>query len=150
MYSIGETEKAVRFFLGLLRSSDSSTLSAGPGSYDITLNGAVEPALKTSEEEEKSNFDKVFLEDFRLAYQHLLSTAAPEAILGDLKLPFPLSSPKDSKVRLSDDHLKADATVWEEHEQQWNKFWKNKGKEKLESRGKAFTGGNVFYSCEIY
>ncbi|KAH8120206.1 ER-golgi trafficking TRAPP I complex 85 kDa subunit-domain-containing protein [Phellopilus nigrolimitatus] len=125
MYTTGETEKAMRLFLGLLRGSPSLS-----SSYDIVSNGR--------QEQEDANVDKAFLEDFRLAFQHFIVTAGKDAIPPDLKLPYNFSIPRSVKIRLKDDRLPVDIEKWEEREQQWRDFWKPRGKHSLEAGGKAF------------
>ena len=56
MYTVGETEKAIRLFLGLLRGSQASS-----SPYDANLND-----FHLQSEAER---DKAFLEDFRLAFE---------------------------------------------------------------------------------
>lgn len=54
MYSTGETEKAMRYFLGLLKGSN----------HRITVEGQMADAAQ-----EDVNYDKIYLEDFRVAFQ---------------------------------------------------------------------------------
>lgn len=61
MYNTGETEKAVRLFLGLLRGR-----SPFPLSYELTVQG-----IDTVQQDE-AKVDKVYLEDFRDALQVFL------------------------------------------------------------------------------
>ncbi|THH11203.1 hypothetical protein EW145_g824 [Phellinidium pouzarii] len=124
MYTIGETEKAIRLFLGLLRGSP-----APSSSYDIAIN---------DHQAQDVNADKAFLEDFRLAFQHFIATSGEDAIPLDLNLPFTFSKPKSVKIRLKDDRLPEDISTWEEREQQWRNFWRTKGSQILESGRKAY------------
>ena len=57
MYTVGETERAIRLFLGLLRRSRPHT-----SSYDIVLSDH-------DDVYDGTDADKAFLEDFRLAFQ---------------------------------------------------------------------------------
>lgn len=57
MYTVGETERAIRLFLGLLRRSRPHT-----SSYDIILSDH-------DDVHDGTDADKAFLEDFRLAFQ---------------------------------------------------------------------------------
>ena len=57
MYTVGETDKAIRLFLGLLHGAPTSSTA-----YDISLNGNL--LLQ-----EESAADKAFLEDFRLSLE---------------------------------------------------------------------------------
>lgn len=57
MYTVGETEKAMRLFLGLLKGSP-----APSAAYDINLNDHMQP-------QEDVGADKAFLEDFRLTFE---------------------------------------------------------------------------------
>ncbi|KAI5123549.1 hypothetical protein M0805_003369 [Coniferiporia weirii] len=126
MYTVGETEKAIRLFLGLLRGSFTSS-----SSYDL-------PPVDQLQAQEEASADKAFLEDFRLAFQHFIAIAGKNAIPTDLKLPYTFSKPKSVRIRLKDDRLPTDRVTWEEREQQWHAFWKPRGNHSLEPGGNAF------------
>ncbi|KAL5534350.1 hypothetical protein ACEPAG_812 [Sanghuangporus baumii] len=137
MYTVGETEKAIRLFLGLLHGSPASSAA-----YDISLNDNL--LLQ-----EDSGADKAFLEDFRLSFEHFIATSGQDAIPDDLKLPFRFSRPKSVKVRLNDERHPQDVPVWEEREQQWREFWKGKGKQDLKSGGTGFVGEHLWVDVTL-
>lgn len=58
MYTIGETENAIRLFLGLLHGSAPSILP-----YDMAIQD------RSTIEQMNENVDKVYLEDFRDSFQ---------------------------------------------------------------------------------
>ncbi|QRV90830.1 laminin domain protein [Ceratobasidium sp. AG-Ba] len=72
-YTTGDTEGAVGIFLGLLRSSDVNEATKGD--------------------------DDIYLEDFKLALEHLISTSGPEAV-SHLKLPVRFCQPYKTQVRV--------------------------------------------------
>ncbi|EJD04067.1 uncharacterized protein FOMMEDRAFT_106503 [Fomitiporia mediterranea MF3/22] len=137
MYTVGETETAVRLFLGLLRGSPTSSVS-----YDMSIADHV-PL------QEDTGVDKAFLEDFRLSFEHFIATSGKDAIPKDLKLPFKFSRPKSVKVRLPDEHLPQDASTWEERESQWRSFWKDKGNHELKAGGTAFVGELIWVDVTL-
>lgn len=64
MYTTGETERAMRYFLGLLKGSNHSVPSGeGPISE-------ADPRVQ-----EDVNFDRIYLEDFRVAFQVCTSSS---------------------------------------------------------------------------
>ncbi len=58
MYTTGETEKAMRYFLGLLKGSNHSVPSTEGQRTEVDLRA-----------QEDVNLDKIYLEDFRVAFQ---------------------------------------------------------------------------------
>ncbi len=58
MYTTGETEKAMRYFLGLLKGSNHSVPSTEGQIAEVDLRA-----------QEDVNLDKIYLEDFRVAFQ---------------------------------------------------------------------------------
>ena len=153
LYTTGDVGGAVRFFLGLLRGSDDPSASAPSPKANGEANGDLK-SLGT---------DKVFLEDFRVAFavgtwlrdacfqadilplQHFKSTSPDDATLSDLKPPFTFCAVRHTRVRLPRDSLSGNPMVWEKREDDWNTFWKTRGKEKLERSGKAAVDGNFVF-----
>ncbi|TFY79762.1 hypothetical protein EWM64_g4249 [Hericium alpestre] len=127
-YTTGDTKGAVQFFLGLLRGSTNlvhSALSVG------VANGYAVDTPKSMIS------DKVFLEDFRVAFQHFLDTSADSADLSEMKLPVTFCVAKQTRVRLPGESVGGNATVWDKREETWRSYWKSQGKEGLQSTGKA-------------
>ncbi|KLO17070.1 hypothetical protein SCHPADRAFT_959188 [Schizopora paradoxa] len=123
MYTTGETEKAMRYFLGLLKGSN----------HNVTSESQVADTAQ-----EDANFDKIYLEDFRVAFQHFMAKNDKEHIISDLKLPFTFSRPSECRVRLRDERGASDLPAWQEREETWRTFWRSKGKGSLEAANYAF------------
>lgn len=138
MYTSGDTEGALRYFLGLLKGS----------------------SLRNHQEREIIETDALYIGDFKVAFevylvdksylngadrnvvQHLRSTVGENAFPADLKPPFSLSSAVGTKIRLArQDELDVDNVRWEAFEATWSRFWKTRGIERLEKSGKAVVGG---------
>ncbi|KAG5647603.1 hypothetical protein DXG03_008956 [Asterophora parasitica] len=82
--------------------------------------------------------DKVFLDDFRVAYAHFKATSPDTDQLADLKMPFTFCLERQTRLRLLDATQNSEDTVWEAREGQWKTFSKSLGrKEGLSSSGKA-------------
>ncbi|QRW04932.1 ER-Golgi trafficking TRAPP I complex 85 kDa subunit [Ceratobasidium sp. AG-Ba] len=109
-YTTGDTEGAVGIFLGLLRSSDVNEATKGD--------------------------DDIYLEDFKLALEHLISTSGPEAV-SHLKLPVRFCQPYKTQVRVGTLDGDDDTEVWEGLEDRWKSFWKPNGACVLCSSGRA-------------
>ena len=65
MYTTGDVEGAVKLFLGLLKGTSSGSPSLSLPGPAMGLNGVVAAPLA---QEAQVNLDKVFLEDFRVAF----------------------------------------------------------------------------------
>ncbi|KAJ6519689.1 ER-golgi trafficking TRAPP I complex 85 kDa subunit-domain-containing protein [Mycena sanguinolenta] len=117
LYTTGDVAGAVRYFLGLLRGS--SLLPLRPP----TLTNGNAPG-------DDPNFfgtDKVFLDDFRVAFAHFKSTAEDQASLLDLKLPFALCVQTQTRLRLPRESQQDEGEEWQNREEAWVKFWKGRG-----------------------
>ena len=141
----------MRFFLGLLHGSDDPSSSI----MSPKINGEMNGDLKSL------GTDKVFLEDFRVAFavcahlvircilhvnfrlpQHFKSTSPDDVTLSDLTPPFTFCLVRHSRVRLPGSSVSGSPVVWEKREADWTAFWKTRGKEPLERSGKAAVDGN--------
>ncbi|KAJ7071158.1 ER-golgi trafficking TRAPP I complex 85 kDa subunit-domain-containing protein [Mycena amicta] len=116
LYTTGDVAGAVELFLGLLQ--------GGSLLHPITA--------------DTRGTDKVFMDDFRVAFAHFKSTAADQTRSLDLKLPFEFCVKKQTRVRLARD-THTDSGEWEEREETWTQFWKA-----LVKSGKA-TVNETFY-----
>ncbi|KAF9244569.1 ER-golgi trafficking TRAPP I complex 85 kDa subunit-domain-containing protein [Melanogaster broomeanus] len=125
LYTTGDVKGAVKFFLGLLRWSSASSSPLAKLNHD-----------SRDGNQEISNSDKVFLEDFRVALSVI--------DLRGLALPIAFAIPASSRVRLPRDAINGDQSEWERKEEIWRSFWKPRGKETLEKSGKA-TVGETFW-----
>ncbi|GLB36017.1 putative ER-Golgi trafficking TRAPP I complex 85 kDa subunit [Lyophyllum shimeji] len=129
LYTTGDVAGAVRYFLGLLRGSSGFPSPVVPIPFS---NGFVSEGTKFP------GTDKVFLDDFRVAYAHFKATSTESHQLGDLKLPFTFCLTRQTRLRLPSDIQKGSRSLWETREEQWKTFSKSLGrKEGLSSNGKA-------------
>ncbi|KAG8754517.1 hypothetical protein FRC12_011166 [Ceratobasidium sp. 428] len=113
-YTTGDTEGAVRIFLSLLQSADIREATKGD--------------------------DEIYIEDFRLALEHLTSTSGQEAA-SELKLPIRFCQPQKTQVRVGTLDADEDAEVWDDLEERWKSFWKPNGSCTLRSSGRAQAEG---------
>ncbi|KAI0271395.1 ER-golgi trafficking TRAPP I complex 85 kDa subunit-domain-containing protein [Gloeopeniophorella convolvens] len=120
-YTTGETRRAVQFFLSLL------------GGYS----GATPQTDDVLEMPKSLTMDKVFLDDFRVAFQHLRDNSDDDFSTSDLKLPVTFFNARLTRLRLPGDSVGGDPLVWQSREETWTSFWKMKGKEPLNRTGKA-------------
>ncbi|KAG7450664.1 uncharacterized protein BT62DRAFT_927934 [Guyanagaster necrorhizus] len=113
LYTTGDVLDAVGFFLGLLRgtSAASSQLSG------LVTNVDGEPPAPST--------DKLFLDDFRVALAHYISTPSDKMVLKDLSLPFNFCVPRQCCVRLP--HVRSDEDHWKQREEDWIRFCKEQG-----------------------
>ncbi|KAH9950452.1 ER-golgi trafficking TRAPP I complex 85 kDa subunit-domain-containing protein [Amylocystis lapponica] len=121
LYTTGDTEGAVRYFLGLLRCSVSHDQMQAGGNV-------LAEARQT---------DKVYLDDFRVALQHFKATERSRWEAADLSLPITLCQVKQTRIRFPGDAVEGDSAEWDRREQDWAAFWAPRGKERLEKSGKA-------------
>ncbi|KAG6862433.1 hypothetical protein C0995_011873 [Termitomyces sp. Mi166 len=125
-YTTGDVASAVRFFLGLLR-----------GSTGKPLHASSFPSTGSDGGNKLPDTDKVYLDDFRVAYAHFKETS-PESKLNDLKLPFTFCLTRQTRLRLSGDMQDGPSGVWNSREERWRTFYKSLGhKEGLSASGKA-------------
>ncbi|KAG6832288.1 hypothetical protein H0H92_003521 [Tricholoma furcatifolium] len=113
LYTTGDVAGAVRYFLGLLRGSS----------------GKAPPSLSWSnlEGNKLPGADKLYLDDFRVAYAHFKATSPESKQLADLKLPFTFCLPQQTHLRLTGDVQGGTSSVWETRENQWKAFSKSLG-----------------------
>ncbi|KAG8904219.1 hypothetical protein FRB99_002083, partial [Tulasnella sp. 403] len=127
-YTTGDVAGAVELFLGLLKGS-------------IFVHGVPHDG------------DKVFLDDFRVAFQHLQNISSDVVATKDWKLPVPISQAALTRRRFAAIHSKqgdlvdsdqATQHVLEELEDRWRSFWRSSGsgggKEPLEKSGSGEVG----------
>ncbi|KAJ7092588.1 ER-golgi trafficking TRAPP I complex 85 kDa subunit-domain-containing protein [Mycena epipterygia] len=113
LYTTGDVAGAVRFFLGLLRGS---SLPPSVTNESVTVDHANFPGV-----------DKVFLDDFRVAFAHFKSTAGDQVQSLDLKLPFNFCVQSQTRLRLPRDNSEDGGAEWKKREEDWIKFWKGRG-----------------------
>ncbi|KAH9937068.1 ER-golgi trafficking TRAPP I complex 85 kDa subunit-domain-containing protein [Fomitopsis serialis] len=126
LYTTGDTENAVRYFLGLLR-----------GGSDLSTSLSDEGADGKARFEDQITTDKVYLEDFRVAAKHLKETEPERWKSASLQLPVTFCEPKQTGVRFPGNNIEGDPEEWTRREEDWAYFWASRGKEKLERSSKA-------------
>ncbi|TFK56961.1 hypothetical protein OE88DRAFT_1715773 [Heliocybe sulcata] len=141
LYTTGDIEGAITAFLGLLRRSSTCYVSPQP----VVTNGK---ALESTAN--PSATDRIYLEDFRVAFKHFLATDGEEGKMANWKLPFSFCNPRQTKIRLPSQGVGGRKTVWESRETQWESFWKSKGNSRLENSGKAAVNETFWVDIELH
>ncbi|KAI0721227.1 ER-golgi trafficking TRAPP I complex 85 kDa subunit-domain-containing protein [Cerioporus squamosus] len=129
LYTTGDTAGAVKYFMGLLQASSPARPLSHP--HPTHANGAGTPLLP------QPSPDKVFLEDFRVAFKHFKETEGDKWKSLQLQLPITFCQAKQTRVRFPGDAVEGDAATWDKLEEDWAIFWSSRGKEKLTKSGKA-------------
>ncbi len=140
----------MKYFLDLLKPSPWITLHPSPPA----VNGATSPLLPPPSP------DKVFLDDFRVAFkvnaasfrecaatslndhsQHFKTTDGDKWKSLNLQLPITFCQAKQTRIRTPGDAVEGDPAAWEKLEQDWSSFWTSRGKEKLGKSAQAAVNG---------
>ncbi|KAF9475629.1 hypothetical protein BDN70DRAFT_883515 [Pholiota conissans] len=125
LYTTGDVSGAVKLFLGLLR-----------GSAAFSSSGS----LMLDDGTTKIPNDKLYLDDFKVAYNYWKSTNPDQAFNANLQIPLKLCSAKDTRLRFPGDSINEDTDVWASRKDDWISFWMAQGgKSKLASSGKVST-----------
>ncbi|KAL1748561.1 ER-golgi trafficking TRAPP I complex 85 kDa subunit-domain-containing protein [Schizophyllum fasciatum] len=124
LYTNGEVVAAIELFLSLLRLTVKVNLNTPAWRIaDIaSTNGTVDGEKVPTPLEGK---DKPFLDDFRTAYSHYLSTLpSPNASELNVELPFRFSQARETKIRVPGNTLggKAVSNAWAAREDVWKAF----------------------------
>ncbi|KAJ8468953.1 hypothetical protein ONZ45_g17058 [Pleurotus djamor] len=109
LYTTGDIHDAVKYFLGLL------------SGFRSLVNAA-----EVNEEQKLPPVDKVFLDDFRVAFAHYKTVSSDKLDLSGLSPPFALSRAKQTRLRFRDGSTEEEST-WEEKEEAWKLFRKSQG-----------------------
>ncbi|KIO33692.1 hypothetical protein M407DRAFT_231895, partial [Tulasnella calospora MUT 4182] len=135
-YTTGDVAGAVKLFLGLLKGS-------------VVVQGV------------PGDGDKVLLEDYRLAYEHLISTTSESPPLGEFSLPVSISQASRTRRRFAALHSREGDPVdlsertqgtLEELEERWRTFWRttpNNNKERLEKSGSGEVGEKLWIDIVV-
>ncbi|EIN14080.1 hypothetical protein PUNSTDRAFT_59603 [Punctularia strigosozonata HHB-11173 SS5] len=143
LYTTGRVEEAIRLFVTLLQRRPHASSSLSSASATI-LNGIIftEPS--------EDSADKLFISDFKTAFQHFLSTSGDPEKLRDLKLPCTFSVPNQSRVRLPRQSASLEGEIWNVREQAWREFWKTRGSEPLEpTYGSAYVDETFWFDLVV-
>ncbi|KJA29295.1 hypothetical protein HYPSUDRAFT_176107 [Hypholoma sublateritium FD-334 SS-4] len=126
LYTTGDLAGAVKLFLKLLRGSSAFSNAGlpmlGDGSLKVPGN------------------DKVYLDDFKVAYNYWKSTDPEYASSADLRIPITLCVTKQSKLRFPGDTSNGDTDIWASRQDAWTTFSKGQGsKATIAPSGKVST-----------
>ncbi|KAF5375128.1 hypothetical protein D9758_000414 [Tetrapyrgos nigripes] len=135
LYTTGEVKEAVGIFLGLLyRTSSTALLSSGSLTAEST-----------------GENDKVYLEDFRVALNHLRATSPEPRSLKDFKLPFTFCNPRQSRLKFPHENNEGDKSEWEKREEEWSAFCKDtRIKSGPTKRGTAFVNETFWVELAVH
>ncbi|KAI0830719.1 ER-golgi trafficking TRAPP I complex 85 kDa subunit-domain-containing protein [Trametes gibbosa] len=140
LYTTGDTAAAVKYFLGLLK----PPVQHGPQLHSPhAANGTGSPLLP------QPSRDKVYLEDFRVAFKHFKTTEGDTWKQLSLRLPITFCQAKQTCIRFPGDSVQGDSAAWEKLEQDWSEFWSLRGKEKLGKSGKAAVNENFWVDVAL-
>ncbi|KAG8734014.1 hypothetical protein FRC11_013500 [Ceratobasidium sp. 423] len=109
-YTTGDAEGAVKTFISLLRSGNTKEVTKGD--------------------------DETYMEDFKVALEHLTSTSGQEAV-SQLALPVRFCQPHKTQIRVGTLDADEDTHIWDQLEESWKTYWKPKGQCNLRSSGIA-------------
>ncbi|KAJ3844312.1 ER-golgi trafficking TRAPP I complex 85 kDa subunit-domain-containing protein [Lentinula raphanica] len=108
LYSTGHVQDAVKIFLCLLEASTLSTSSTSTSDYET----------ETAE---------VYLEDFRIAFEHLRANTPNLGQQSDITLPFTFCVASQSHLKFENDDNGGEQSEWQEREETWNRYNKSRG-----------------------
>ncbi|EUC53708.1 trapp complex protein Trs85, partial [Rhizoctonia solani AG-3 Rhs1AP] len=109
-YTTGDAEGAVKTFISLLHPANTKEVT------------------KTD--------DETYIEDFKVALEHLMSTSGQEAV-SQLALPVRFCQPHKTQIRVGTLDSDEDARIWDQLEEGWRTYWKPNGQCTLRSSGIA-------------
>ncbi|KAH9486608.1 hypothetical protein JR316_0000673 [Psilocybe cubensis] len=136
LYTTGDLAGAVKLFLSLLNGT-----STFPSSGGHSLEDGAKP---------QSN-DKVYLDDFRVAYNYWKSMESDKSSTTNLTIPLKLCVNKQCRIRISGDITNGNSDVWQNRQEDWRSFWKSKGgKEILLPGGKVSTNELFWVDLILY
>ncbi|KIM47871.1 hypothetical protein M413DRAFT_211893 [Hebeloma cylindrosporum] len=113
LYTTGDVSGAVALFLSLLKGA--SAVSSTVGQLNLG-----EAPLRTP------GSDKLYLDDFRVAFNYWKSTEPDQIPATNLRTPFKLCLTKQSSLRFLGDNC-TDDDVWLSRQDAWKAFWKSRG-----------------------
>ncbi|KAF9076140.1 ER-golgi trafficking TRAPP I complex 85 kDa subunit-domain-containing protein [Rhodocollybia butyracea] len=110
LYTTGNVKEAVEIFLSLLKGSASSisTSAIGNGGYETET-------------------DEVYLEDFRVAFEHLKTNLTNLEQLKDITIPFSFCVPRQTQLRFLNNDDGGEFSGWDKCEEAWSRFSRSHG-----------------------
>ncbi|KIP12403.1 hypothetical protein PHLGIDRAFT_27246 [Phlebiopsis gigantea 11061_1 CR5-6] len=130
LYTTGDTEGAVQYFVGLLQEPITRT---HPSSGGLGL-------VNDDSDDRLASSERVYLEDFRVALKHFKFTEPDKFESASLHLPVKFCQPKETRLRLPGNAMDGNPENWKRLEEDWTSFWRPRGQEHLQSGGKAAVG----------
>ncbi|KZS95953.1 hypothetical protein SISNIDRAFT_451603 [Sistotremastrum niveocremeum HHB9708] len=127
-YTTGDSLEAAKLFLGLLKES---------------------PRLAMDPAEEDNESDKLALENFRNALEHLSSTSIVDSISSELALSFQFSRPRETRLRYAEMDSGGNES-WDDLYDDWRIFWKQSGSERLEESKNVRVGEKLWLDISLY
>ncbi|KDN42910.1 hypothetical protein RSAG8_06436, partial [Rhizoctonia solani AG-8 WAC10335] len=109
-YTTGDAEGAVQTFISLLHLANTKEATKGD--------------------------DETYIEDFKVALEHLISTSGQEAV-SQLALPVRFCQPHKTQIRVGTLDSDEDTYIWHQLEESWRTYWKPNGQCILRSSGIA-------------
>ncbi|KAH7345279.1 ER-golgi trafficking TRAPP I complex 85 kDa subunit-domain-containing protein [Rhizoctonia solani] len=109
-YTTGDAEGAVKTFISLLHSGNAKEATKGD--------------------------DETYIEDFKVALEHLIFTSGQEAV-SQLALPVRFCQPNKTQIRVGTLDSDEDTHIWGQLEEGWKSYWKPNGQCILRSSGIA-------------
>ncbi|CAE7231072.1 unnamed protein product [Rhizoctonia solani] len=107
-YTTGDAEGAVKTFVSLLNLADTKEATKGD--------------------------EETYIEDFKVALEHLISISGQEAI-SQLALPVRFCQPHKTQIRVGTLDSDEDTHIWDRLEESWKTYWKPNGQCTLRSSG---------------
>ncbi|PSS37571.1 hypothetical protein PHLCEN_2v587 [Hermanssonia centrifuga] len=144
LYITGDTEGAVRHFLGLLQGSSTDPIQPQANGLGLTNGDEYSDNRIPS-----AGTDGVYMEDFRVALKHFKTTEEERWASANLALRVSFCQVRQTRVRLPGDAIEGDPESWQHLEENWASFWRPQGKERLEQSGKAAVNGTLLQTLEI-
>ncbi|PPQ62964.1 hypothetical protein CVT24_006070 [Panaeolus cyanescens] len=137
LYTTGDVRGAVQIFLGLLRGASNFTPT---------------PILPIDQVPKPHNNDKIYLEDFRVAYNYFKSTESPGSVHAlPLDLPIKFCKAKKSKLKFPMDRDDETVDSWTARLDDWKTFWKSRGgKGSLAQAGKVYANELFWVDLALY
>ncbi|KAJ1311731.1 hypothetical protein OPQ81_010201 [Rhizoctonia solani] len=90
----------------------------------------------TGDAEATKGDDETYIEDFRVALEHLISTSGQEKV-SQLMLPVRFCQPHKTQIRVGTLDSDEDIQIWSQLEEGWKAYWKTNGQCVLRSSGIA-------------
>ncbi|KAF8707788.1 ER-Golgi trafficking TRAPP I complex 85 kDa subunit, partial [Rhizoctonia solani] len=122
-YTTGDAEGAVKTFISLLHPASAKEATKGD--------------------------DETYIEDFKVALEHLISTSGHE-VISQLALPVRFCQPQKTQIRVGTLDSDEDTQIWDQLEESWKRHWKPNGQCILRSSGIAQAEEMFWVELSVY